>query len=48
MIKWISNDDLDYMCEFSRMDSYCVTVVSGGKSWGMISFIKYSDRIWNV
>ena len=39
---------LDYTCEFPKMDSYCVTVVSGRKSWGTISRIKYFDCIRDI
>ena len=45
MIKWSSNDNLDFTCEFSKMDSYCVTIISGRKSWGTISCIKCFDSI---
>ena len=38
----------DYTCEFPKMDSYYVTVVSGRKSWGMICRIKYLDCIRDV
>ena len=38
----------DYTCEFPTMDSYCVTLVSGRKSWDMINRIKYSDSIQGV
>ena len=38
----------DYTCEFPRMDSYYVTVVSGRKSWGTICHIKYLDCIRDV
>ena len=31
--------------EFPTMDSYYVTVVSGRKSWGTISYIKYFDCV---
>ena len=38
----------DYTCEFPKMDSYYVTVVSGRKSWGTIGHIKYFDYIRDV
>ena len=38
----------DYTCEFSKMDSYYVTVVSGSKSEGTIGRIKYFDCIQDV
>ena len=38
----------DYTCEFPKMDSYYVTVVSGRKSWGTICRIKYFDCIRDV
>ena len=38
----------DYTCEFSKMDSYYVTVISGRRSWGTIGRIKYSDCIRDV
>ena len=38
----------DYTCEFSKMDSYYVTAVSGRKSWGTIGRIKYFDCIRDV
>ena len=34
--------------EFPTMDSYCVTLVSGRKSWGTINCIKYFDRIRSI
>ena len=48
MIKWVSNDDLDFTREFPKMDSYCVIVVSGRKSWGTISGIEHFDCIRDV
>ena len=39
---------LDYTCEFPTMDSYCVTLVSGRKSWGIINRIKCFDSIQSV
>ena len=48
MIKWISNNDLDFTREFSKMDSYCVTIVSSRKSSGTISGIKHFDCIRDV
>ena len=48
MIKWVSNDDLDFTYEFSKMNSYHVTLVSGRKSWGTISSIKRIDSIQDV
>ena len=39
---------LNYICEFPKMDSYYVTVVSGRKSWGTICRIKYFDFIRDV
>ena len=38
----------DYTCKFLKTDSYCVTLVPGRKSWGMISRIKCPDSIQNV
>ena len=35
-----TNNILEYTCEFSKIDSYYVTVVSDRKSWGMINCIK--------
>ena len=48
MIKWVFNDDLNFTCEFMKMDSYCVTIVSGKKSWGTIGHIKHFDCIRDV
>ena len=36
---------LDYTGEFSKTDSYCVTLVSDRKSWGTISCIKRFESI---
>ena len=38
----------DYTCEFSKTDSYCVTLVSDRKSWCTISCIKYFDSVITV
>ena len=38
----------DCTCEFPKMDSYYVTVVSGRKSWGTIGRIKHFDCIRDV
>ena len=42
------NEFLDYMWKFPTMDSYCVTLVPGRKSWGMIIRIKCLDSIQSV
>ena len=43
MKKWVfslkTNNVLEYTCEFSKIDSYWVTVVSDRKSWDTISCI---------
>ena len=36
-----NNNVLESTCEFSKIDSYCVIVVSDRKSLGMICCIKY-------
>ena len=42
-IKRIFDKAFECTCEFSKMDSYCVTILSGRKSWGTISRIKHSE-----
>ena len=44
----INNVFSDFTCEFPKMDSYYVTVVSGEKSWGTICRVKYFDCIRDV